>query len=723
MKKFLPLIFFVAALVPTIVSAQCPTLTLTLALGSRDKQTKGEVSLLQEFLRTENASSTQLVSGYFGALTAENLAEFQADRNIPVSSSTDPTTRAAILASCAASIPDSAAPAPSVTASFDQNHFTSLSSTPTLAGKSQGGNILRLRITRDHESPVFENIFLASPRWKVNVFPPLSTGVYDASLYADTTLLATSTFTVGLQAVPIIDLGYLPSFDVADGILIRFGVRSSLGPIALDRFTFAFSSVAADISQLSLKIFDDSSYSTFATSTFAGGVVNASPLDPINSLVTIVPDKPIEIAEGQSYYFELDGQVSPSDTSYSVNTSLLGDSTETTTTATVSQLAPNANFLWSPNTYGIASTTDADWINSSQLGTLPAHGILQVRTNAPGAPFCNLYSSMDTASPGKTIIISWDSQNATYSIWSDGSRGDISGQRKVVMGSQPTIYFINVVGPAGTASCSVTVSLPGSIAVPAPVSPAPPIVVLPPATTTSSFNFSLSNTGDKTVIAGSSITNVIAASLVSGTTQGISFTVSGFSSGVMSAFSASSCNPTCATTLSATTTLGTPAGTYPVTVTATGGGLSKTTSFNLAVSAAPPPPPATSTLAYFTATPTTIVVSSPVTFAGSVNNTKLCTAQKYYLAYGDNSTSTINVSNNVCKAQSFSFNHSYSKVGTFSSRLYLVTSTSTPLLQIQPITVIAKTAFLQNGSNIANTFYSAGIRFREAVQNFFKLFK
>jgi len=43
---------------------------------------------------------------------------------------------------------------------------------------------------------------------------------------------------------------------------------------------------------------------------------------------------------------------------------------------------------------------------------------------------------------------------------------------------------------------------------------------------TSTFNFSLGNGGDKSVVAGSSVTNSIAATLVSGTTQAVSFTVS-----------------------------------------------------------------------------------------------------------------------------------------------------------------------------------------------------
>ena len=44
---------------------------------------------------------------------------------------------------------------------------------------------------------------------------------------------------------------------------------------------------------------------------------------------------------------------------------------------------------------------------------------------------------------------------------------------------------------------------------------------------TNNFNFSLKNDGDKTVTQGASAFNTITASLVSGTAQAVSFTISG----------------------------------------------------------------------------------------------------------------------------------------------------------------------------------------------------
>src|SRR5262249_45232346 len=105
-------------------------------------------------------------------------------------------------------------------------------------------------------------------------------------------------------------------------------------------------------------------------------------------------------------------------------------------------------------------------------------------------------------------------------------------------------------------------------------------------TVTQPFSFSLANSGDKSVVAGSSVTNSIAATLVSGTSQGVSFSVSGLPASATGSFSSTSCNPACSTVLNINTTGSTPAGSFPVTVSSTGGGVTKTTAFTLSVTLA-----------------------------------------------------------------------------------------------------------------------------------------
>ena len=103
---------------------------------------------------------------------------------------------------------------------------------------------------------------------------------------------------------------------------------------------------------------------------------------------------------------------------------------------------------------------------------------------------------------------------------------------------------------------------------------------------TSTFDFSLGNSGNVSVAAGASVSNTITATLASGSTQALSFTVSGLPSGASGSFSSTTCNPSCSTVLSITTSSSTPAGNFPVTVTSTGGGVTRTTVFTLNVAAA-----------------------------------------------------------------------------------------------------------------------------------------
>ena len=100
------------------------------------------------------------------------------------------------------------------------------------------------------------------------------------------------------------------------------------------------------------------------------------------------------------------------------------------------------------------------------------------------------------------------------------------------------------------------------------------------------FSFSLAASGNLSVFAGASVSNTISATLDSGSSQAVSFTVSGLPTGATASFSSASCSPACSTVLNISTTASTPAGSFPITVTSTGGGVTKTTSFTLTVTLA-----------------------------------------------------------------------------------------------------------------------------------------
>ena len=100
------------------------------------------------------------------------------------------------------------------------------------------------------------------------------------------------------------------------------------------------------------------------------------------------------------------------------------------------------------------------------------------------------------------------------------------------------------------------------------------------------FDFAPVGSGDQSVVPGSSVTNLITTTLVSGTSQAVSFSVSGLPSGASGSFSSASCSPTCSTVLNITTSASTPTGNFPITISATGGGVTKTTAFKLGVTLA-----------------------------------------------------------------------------------------------------------------------------------------
>lgn len=110
------------------------------------------------------------------------------------------------------------------------------------------------------------------------------------------------------------------------------------------------------------------------------------------------------------------------------------------------------------------------------------------------------------------------------------------------------------------------------------------------SSTPSSFDYSLSNGGSRSVLQGQSASNSITVTLASGAAQAVTFSASGLPAGVTALFSPTSCGPSCSSTLSLSTTGSTPTGNYTVTVAATGGGVTRSTNFPLTVTAPTTPP-------------------------------------------------------------------------------------------------------------------------------------
>jgi hypothetical protein len=96
------------------------------------------------------------------------------------------------------------------------------------------------------------------------------------------------------------------------------------------------------------------------------------------------------------------------------------------------------------------------------------------------------------------------------------------------------------------------------------------------------FDYALSNSGNITVALAASGSNAITATLVSGSSESVAFSVAGLPAGATASFDVAACEPTCASNLYIAASETTPLGTYPITI--TGAPLDRSTMFNLIVS-------------------------------------------------------------------------------------------------------------------------------------------
>ncbi|MBL7142312.1 MAG: hypothetical protein ISS83_01415 [Candidatus Pacebacteria bacterium] len=114
---------------------------------------------------------------------------------------------------------------------------------------------------------------------------------------------------------------------------------------------------------------------------------------------------------------------------------------------------------------------------------------------------------------------------------------------------------------------------------------------------------------------GSSVSTNIIATLLSGTTQPVYFSVSGLPSGA-SIPPISSCNPTCSSSMTINTAGSTPTGTYSINVCGTGGGLTRCVTYQLTVTAAS----AQITTPGVTTNTATSITTSSATLNGTLND-------------------------------------------------------------------------------------------------------
>jgi hypothetical protein len=98
-----------------------------------------------------------------------------------------------------------------------------------------------------------------------------------------------------------------------------------------------------------------------------------------------------------------------------------------------------------------------------------------------------------------------------------------------------------------------------------------------------SFNFVLANGGNRSVAQGSSVSNTVAAILMSGSPKPVPFSATGLPPGTTATFTATSCTPTCSTAVTIDTSALTPLGTSTITISGRISGVTRTTAFTLIV--------------------------------------------------------------------------------------------------------------------------------------------
>ncbi len=145
------------------------------------------------------------------------------------------------------------------------------------------------------------------------------------------------------------------------------------------------------------------------------------------------------------------------------------------------------------------------------------------------------------------------------------------------------------------------------------------------SSTTPSFDLSLSvNPTSGSVLRGNSINATVSISLLSGVSSSSIFSVSNLPVGASASFSPVSCNPTCSSLMTITTSASTPVGASALPITVTSGSFQKTVNYTLTVLAVVPPGAPTNPSATASSGQVALIWQVPVSDGGaSITNYKV----------------------------------------------------------------------------------------------------
>jgi hypothetical protein len=202
------------------------------------------------------------------------------------------------------------------------------------------------------------------------------------------------------KSYPTFALDTLSSSGVSDGRLMRFKVTANTaGNVGIAKFVVSMSTTSATVANVNIFGYTDSSYSQPISGVNTGGQFLQTATNGYGTAgqatalsLSIYPQTTagatttVQVPAGATYYFEVRGTVAGSGTSYSVTTTLNGDSSYPSLSTSMSSVATVdagsvRSFIWSPNSTTTAAVANNDWTNGYGLMGLPASGLIQTRTN------------------------------------------------------------------------------------------------------------------------------------------------------------------------------------------------------------------------------------------------------------------------------------------------------------------------------------------------------
>lgn len=517
--------------------------TRTLSRGSTDAETGGEVTQLQKFLADNPSIYPEgLITGYFGALTERAVGRWQAAKGI-VSSGTPettgyglvgPKTRAFLNAAVGAGIGSSTGTGTGTSGGVSANNPVITSITP-LSGNA-GTQIILVGTGFSATNTI---------HFGPGILPPLKSDNGTHLVFSVPSVLTLSCFYTYLQPP------CLGTTQLLTGGSYSISVSNENG------------------TSNAVIFFVEQNLSELQTS-HSGNITINRPLSGSASGFNTITVFGKGFANSPEFrYPDL-----PSGISASTTTPCIGLPCAVTNTIIITSTSTEGTFPISvvTSTGGMTSTSTFNLIIAPPV---PFDFFPSLSGNITATqPFSGSISASNTIS---TTFSGGPAQKITFTQ---------SGLPSGVTGNIPSCT------PVCTSTNTLTIgssAVPGTYSVTVSAATASTTKMMTYTLTINSksvFGFHLEHSGNVAVIKPSSgtitATNTISAVLDGGVGQNVSFSQSGFPSGV-SAASLSSCFLSCVKTNTITVNAATPPGTYPIMVSSTGGGITSTTVYNLVV--------------------------------------------------------------------------------------------------------------------------------------------